>query len=108
VSAVNQRGASLELGPQLRSTRPDAQVYALELTDGEAAGEAAGGHAGGSLAVMSDADAGADEWKRCDEAASLLCYRADNVVLFLEGDISQAQQDALANALRLIQDETSD
>lgn len=116
VSAVNQRGAALELGPELRSTRTDATIYALELGEPRAADEFADGeeaaireaHAGGSLAVMPDADAGLAEHVRCEEAASLLCFRADNIVLLLEGDIDEEQYDALARALHAIADETAE
>ena len=110
VGAVNQRGASLELGPELRSTRPDAQVFALELGarepgGGDAASE--GAEAGGSIAVMADADAGFEEWQRCEDAASILCYRADNIVLFIEGEVAPAALAQLENALGVIADETS-
>jgi hypothetical protein len=110
VAAVNQRGAALELGPELRSTRPDAHVYALELGTGEE--NETGGpvteetHAGGSIAVMKDDDAGYDEYRRCEQAVSLLCFRADNVVLYIEGEVDPAQLGELTNALRVIAEET--
>ena len=111
VASVNQRGAALELGPELRSTRPDAQVYALELGGVEAGdGKEAPNedpHAGGSLAVMPDADAGFEEYERCEKAVSLLCFRADNIVLFIEGETDPAQLAELTNALRVIAEETS-
>ena len=109
VDAMNERGASLELGAELPSTRADAEVYAIELV-GPAAEEGAGAdapsHAGGSLTVMPDADAGFNEWQRCNAAASLLCYRADNAVLVLEGEIDPRQMEALDEALRTIEAET--
>jgi hypothetical protein len=110
VGAVNQRGASLELGPELRSTRPDAQVFALELGPPGAADEHAaseGTEAGGSIAVMANADAGFEEWQRCEDAGSILCYRADNIVLFIEGEVAPAALAQLENALRVIADESS-
>jgi hypothetical protein len=115
VDAVNQRGGALELGAALPSTRSDAEVYALELAgpgavEGAGADEPAGGdesHGGGSLAVMPDADAGLEEFERCEQAASLLCFRADNVVLLLEGEIEREEIAALATALRTIAAETS-
>jgi hypothetical protein len=110
VGAVNQRGASLELGPELRSTRPEAQVFALELGAGDAAGgdtATEGTEAGGSIAVMADADAGFEEYRRCEQAVSILCYRADNIVLFIEGEVAPAALARLENALRVIAGETS-
>ncbi|HEX2129531.1 MAG TPA: hypothetical protein VHF58_09980, partial [Solirubrobacterales bacterium] len=106
VAAANERGASLELGPELRSTREDTRVYALAITGpgGEGRAEV---HGGGSLTVTPSADAGAEEWERCDSAASLLCYRADNIVLILEGEVDEAEQAALATALQAIADDTS-
>ena len=107
VNAVNQRGASLALGPELRSTREDAEVYALALTSSAESGEVEE-HGGGSLTVMPSADEGFAEWKRCDRAASLLCFRADNIVLILEGAASDTELAALTYALSAIADETSD
>ena len=115
VGAVNQRGAALELGAELRSTRPDATVFAVEVGVPRAQAEDAGDealpegetHTGGSLAVMPDAAAGLDEYRRCEQAATLLCFRADNVVLVLEGEIDPAQIAALSQALRAIAEETS-
>jgi hypothetical protein len=56
---------------------------------------------------MPDSDAGLAEYERCEQAASLLCFRADNIVLLLEGDIDDAQFSALATALNTIEAETS-
>jgi hypothetical protein len=106
VAAVNQRGASLELGPELRSTREDTQVYALAIT-GQGERGRAEVHGGGSLTVTPSVEAGAEEWERCDDAASLLCYRADNIVLILEGEVAEEELAALAVALQTIADETS-
>ena len=106
VAAVNQRGASLELGPELRSTRADVEVFAVALTSAGRGG--AEEHGGGSLVVMPDAEAGAEEWERCDQAASLLCFRADNIAVLLEGDVGRRQEAALNAALQSIGEDTSD
>jgi hypothetical protein len=107
VDAVNQRGAALELGPRLPSTRPDAEVYALAVLT--PAGEAAAGgtHAGGSLVVTDDDDAGLAEYDRCGRAGVFKCFRADNIVLLLEGRIPADAEAALGAALRTIEEETS-
>jgi hypothetical protein len=106
VAAMNERGASLALGPELRSAREDAQVYALALT-GSSEGRVEE-HGGGSLTVTPSAEDGYAEYERCRQAASLLCYRADNIVLILEGEAGPAELAALSNALRAIAEETSD
>jgi hypothetical protein len=94
VEAANERGAGLELGEPLLATDPEAEVYAVRLAEdadheGEpATGEAevGHGHGGGSLIVAgSDAEALA-EYRRCEGAVTIHCYRAANVVLRVEAD----------------------
>lgn len=104
VAAVNERGAALVLGPELRSSREDAEVYGIEVGPPGGTGET---HGGGSIVVMSSDDAGFAEYERCEKAASLLCFRADNVVLLLEGDIPDEQLAALTRALQALAEDTA-
>jgi hypothetical protein len=83
VEEANSHGAGLHLGEQLLSTDPEREVFAVELT----AAVAASGHGGGSLAITDGDDAALAEFRRCESAVTLLCYRAANVVLLFESEI---------------------
>jgi hypothetical protein len=89
IADANRNGAALELGAPLTVTAGDDEVYGVavagrgEEEHGAAAGEAHE-HGGGSLRITDDADAAQDEHARCESTASLICYRAANVVLILE------------------------
>jgi hypothetical protein len=93
VGAANAEGADLVLGEPLTSIEEGVDVYALSFEEGDS---------GGSLIVTADADAARDEHTRCEEAVSLVCYRAANVVLLFETDPSDpavARVDAAIRAL---------
>ncbi len=100
VEQANAEGAGLELGAPLPTNQPGKDLYEVEL--GEAPGVAPAGadaHDAGSLAVYDDesgADKGIDE---CEASADLLCYRAGNVVIFLEGNPAAAGPIRLGAAL---------
>ena len=101
VTEANEHGAGLVLGPTLRSSREDADVRDLSLTEpdgGSAGGEEA--HAGGSLTVLEDGDAALAEHERCETSASLICFRAANVVMIFEGSLAPADHSRLVDALR--------
>ena len=49
-------------------------------------------HGGGSLGVYESSDAADEGMKTCRAAADLLCYRAANVVVILEGGGIEAQR----------------
>lgn len=91
VEEANANGAGLELGEPLISTEADVSVYSLhisELPTGEGGLPAGGGHeeiASGALTLLPDAEAGREEYERCETAVSLICYRAANVSLSFEG-----------------------
>ena len=51
---------------------------------------------GGSLSVSEDGGGADQEMASCENAADLLCYRASNVVVVLEGGGIEAQQFAVA------------
>jgi hypothetical protein len=90
--AANAEGAGMTLGDELVSIEEGVDVYAITFAKGP----------GGSLVVTDDADAAREEHARCEEAVTLVCYRAANVVLMLEGeegDEHLAKVDAAIRAL---------
>jgi hypothetical protein len=90
VADLNDHGADLELGEPLRSEREGYSVRAL----------AAGEISGGSLTITPDADAGLDEYRRCESSVDLVCFRADNAVLIFERELAPGDQARIADALR--------
>lgn len=56
-------------------------------------------HAGGTLTITPDASAGIAEYERCEQAVSLICYRAENAVLFFEDVLSAEEQERISAAL---------
>lgn len=100
VSEMNERGADLVLGEPLETNREGADVFAVAFASESEPGATAPEHGGGSLTVTEDAEAGLAEYERCEAAASILCYRANNVVVLLAGDFEPAETKALESALR--------
>jgi hypothetical protein len=102
VEQVRAEGVKLELGRELLTDRDDQELYAIEL---EPVAELPGGegHAGGSISVSEDSDGADDELASCNAAADLLCFRAANVVVVLEGGGIEAEQ--LGVAIERIADE---
>ena len=106
VTAVNAQGVQLELGEELVTEEEGKELYAIELEPGagprrDSQGEEV--HAGGSLSVYeSDEGEPDDEFRSCEQAADLLCYRAANVVVVLEGGGIEARQ--LGVAMQRLQD----
>jgi hypothetical protein len=92
VEEANAHGAGMELGEPLSSTGAAGEVFAVEL-----ASSATQVHGGGSLIVVDDAEEAQAEFARCESAASLVCYRAANVVLRLE-EVSPEQRAQLDEA----------
>jgi hypothetical protein len=60
------------------------------------------GHGGGTLAITADADAGLAEYERCENAVTLLCFRAANAVLFFESSLDPADRARLERAFTLM------
>ena len=102
VEEVNGEGVKLELGRELLTDREDQALYAVELPQ-VARLPGGEGHAGGSMSVSDDSDGADQELASCEAAADLLCYRAANVVVVLEGGGIEAQQ--LGVAIERIADE---
>lgn len=97
VDAANAEGAGLVLGDELVSIEEGVDVYAVTF-----AGES--GH-GGSLVLTGDADAAREEHRRCEEAVSLACYRAANVVLMLEDEEGEEHMRKVDAAIRALGEE---
>jgi hypothetical protein len=102
VADVNDQGVELTLGEPLSTTEEGKELYAVTLEPlpgAEPAGHEEQGQeeshehqGGGSLGVYDD-NAGAEEgMQACRNAADLLCYRAANIVVILEGGGIEAQR----------------
>jgi hypothetical protein len=103
VREANAHGAGLVLGSSLPSSREDAEVRELSLDESEDhATSADQPHGGGSLTVMRDSDEAVAEWERCESSASLICFRAANVVLIFEGSLTPADHARIEQALRAL------
>ena len=106
VAEANRKGAALELGAPLTVAAGDDEVYGIAIASGDGEGHereqpgAAEEHGGGSLRVSEDAAAAQDEHARCESAASLICYRAANVVLIFEPGTSARDLARIEAAIR--------
>ena len=107
VEEANSHGAGLDLGAPLETPQEGAELYEVTFVEPRAAepgqDELEGAH-GGTLRVTSDADAGEAEYARCEETASLFCYRAANVVLVFDEEAEPDSLGQIANALKSMQD----
>lgn len=101
VAELNRHGAGIELGEPLAGGSADAQVHAVELAE-PAAEDGDHAHAGGSLAITDGEDAALAEYRRCEEAASLLCFRAANAVLIFEDSLPPEALVRIGTAIRAI------
>ena len=107
VDGVVRQGVDLRLGEPLVTDEEGKELYAVELeplggprVDSE--GEEV--HSGGSLSVYDENEGDPDtELKSCEMAVDLLCYRAANVVVVLEGGGLEARQ--LGVAMQRLVDE---
>jgi hypothetical protein len=95
VFEANARGAALELGTPLVSSREGTEIHELAVIGVGGTGD----HGGGSLTVTADSAAGLAEFERCEAATSLLCFRANNVVVALEDELDREQVGTLERAL---------
>ena len=91
--AANAEGAGMTLGDELVSIEEGVDVYALSFTAGKSVG---------SLIVTGDADAARDEHGRCEDAVTLVCYRAANVVLMFDADPSDPNVARVDTAIRAL------
>jgi hypothetical protein len=106
VAEANRNGAPLELGAPL-TVAGDDEVYGLAVMERRAGdretAEEGGEHGGGSLRITEDAASAQDEHARCESAASLICYRAANVVLILEPGVPARDLARVAAAIRAME-----
>lgn len=92
--------ASLTLGQELIATAAaPGEVFALDL---EVPGDF-GTSGGGSLVVLDDAEEALIEFNRCESSATLVCYRAANIVLRFE-ELDPNGQSAVARTLQAVSD----
>ena len=109
VREANARGAGLQLGEPLVSTREEMEIFAVELLPTSATGEVGpdqgGQRAAGSLIVAPDIETGEEEYVRCEGAVTLVCYRAANVVLALEGQPGSPELVGVDGAIRALASE---
>lgn len=104
VAEMNENGGALELGEPLGSSDAGTEVTTLRFTDptGEQPRDV---HAGGSLLITEDDDAALAEFERCEDAASLICFRAANAVLIFEDSVPRADLTRIERAVRGLADE---
>jgi len=108
VDEANANDAGLELGDALETSREGAEVSEVTFVEaGEAHDDeiAQHEHGGGTLTITTDAEAGLAEYERCESAATLLCFRASNAVLFFEASLDPADRTRLEDALRAMASE---
>ena len=98
VDGINAEGVELRLGEPLLTDDESQELYAVELEPVSTlpGSEGGSGDIGGSLSVSEDEGGADQEMASCENAADLLCYRASNVVVVLEGGGIEAQQFAVA------------
>jgi hypothetical protein len=108
IEEANANGAGLELGDALETSREGAEVREVTFVEAEEPRDnetAQHEHGGGTLTITTDAEAGLAEYERCESAATLLCFRASNVVLFFEAGLDPADRTRLEHALRAMASE---
>ncbi|CAN5587016.1 hypothetical protein BH20ACT15_BH20ACT15_09940 [soil metagenome] len=92
VDKVNDEGVKLSLGEPLITDDTSKELFAVELQPVASLPGSGRGPVGGSLSAYDDAEGAEDELSSCAASADLLCYRAGNIVVVLEGGGIEAQQ----------------
>jgi hypothetical protein len=101
VAAANQHNAGLVLDAPLDSTREELEIYELRFAGaGAAPEEAVDAHGGGTLVVAASDEEALAEYERCERSATLICFRAANVAIYLEGALAPADIERLQAALQ--------
>jgi hypothetical protein len=109
VQEVSAQGAPIALGQPLSTADPDAELYAVEVREEPDAhedeseheeGGAGHEHSGGSLRITDSADRAEEEFSRCEQAVTLLCFRAANAVLIFDQEADPEFLGKLAVAIR--------
>lgn len=101
VEAINSEGAGIALGSSLTTTETGVDVRTLAFTE-LSASDGGDTHGGGTLVAVADVDTAREEFARCSQAPSLICFRAANVVLRFEG-LQPADEARLASALEAME-----
>jgi hypothetical protein len=101
VDRINAEGVSVELGRRLQSSGDAKELFAVRLPPlpGEPPpppGAKGGAGASGSLYVFGDTGGADDQTDACHRSGGLLCFRAANIVVVLEGGGLEAQRLAVA------------
>jgi hypothetical protein len=101
VDRINSVGLSIELGRRLPNGGDAQELYAVRLPPlpGEPKpppGSEGGPGASGTLYVYGDTGAAGDRLDACRNSGGLQCYRAQNIVVVLEGGGLEAQRLAVA------------
>jgi hypothetical protein len=110
VAEANAHGANLELGEPLSTSEADVELYSLTIEEPPGGEEIGKGpaieheHGGGSLRVTESVEDAEAEVGRCEQAVSLFCYRAANVVLIFEQDADPEALSEVAAALRALEE----
>ena len=105
VGQVNEQGVSLELGRQLPAGSDAEAIYAVTLPrlPGEPRPapdeEGSGKGPNGTLYVYGDSGGAEDELDACRASAGLLCFRAANVVLVFDQEVSGISAQRLGVAI---------
>jgi hypothetical protein len=98
IAEINRNGGALALGEPLAAPQDGPEIHSLTFTN--PAGEPGDVHAAGTLVVMADEDAALTEYRRCESAASLVCFRVANAVLVFEGAVPEADLMRLGRAIQ--------
>ncbi len=85
VDEVKAEGVELRLGKELITDEEGKEIYALELEPVADLPDEAEAHSAGSISAYDEAGDADAELQSCEASADLLCYRASNVVIVLEG-----------------------
>lgn len=98
VAEVNRHGGGLGLGEPLAAGRDGAEIHTLTLSGRARAREDS--HAAGTLLITAGDDVALAEYRRCESAASLICFRAANAVLVFADAVPRADLVRLGRAIR--------
>jgi len=91
VEALNAEGVEIELGGALVNDQEGVEVREVSFN-----------RVSGTLVVTASEETGTAEYERCETAVTLLCYRAQNVVLMFEDEIDPAKRTRLESAFRAL------
>jgi hypothetical protein len=80
VAELSTAGTKLELGETLPSDQEGTEVRVVDFS-GSSTSPRGDEATAGTVVILSDADAAAEEFARCQSAISFVCFRAANAVL---------------------------